>query len=328
MLNLIQCTGLEDKWSSLCFRGFVDQTVDTKKLRMFVATFKEGSMRQASRSLFVTPSALSHGIRALEESLQVSLFERKGPVLEPTVAGKRFFVEASDILSRLDSAVARFSGGQMQENLQLHIGTTNTGCSQFFPAIVREFRESFPDVALKLEIGDTNYLLGRLEEAKLDFVIAPIQRDYKLLTQKVLGRDELVYLVHPTHQWVREGGVDVGSLENQRLIMPSMQSQTYSLIDSCYREMRVALEPFIELNNEEAIRQLVSLNIGTGILPRWIAQDSIERQVLHAFQLGSAPLYRRWTVAYRSSSKLSFPEFLFIEMTQAVARKLLDRLAS
>lgn len=303
----------------------MDQTVDTKKLRMFVATFKQGSMRQASRSLFVTPSALSHGIRALEESLNVSLFDRNGPSLEPTAAGKRFFVEASDILSRLDNAVARFSGGQMQEHLQLHIGTTNTGCSQFFPAIVREFRESFPHVALKLEIGDTNYLLSRLEEAKIDFVIAPIQRDYKELEQKVLGRDELVYLVHPTHAWAREGAVNPNSLESQRLIMPSVQSQTYSLIDSWYRDMRIPLEPFIELNNEEAIRQLVTLNIGTGILPRWIAQEAVDRKVLQAFQLGEKPLFRRWTVAYRAHSTLSFPEFLFIEMTKAVARKLLGR---
>ena len=280
-------------------------------------------MRRASGTLFVTPSALSHGIRSLEESLQTKLFIRNGQVLTPTQSGQQFFNEAEDILARLDDVVSRFSSGEKSENTQLYIGTTNTGCRHLFPGIVREFRESFPNVGLKLEIGDTDHLLKEMNERRLDIVIAPLQREYRDFVQIELGYDELVHIVHPSHPWARSGASDLISLRDQKLIVPSVQSHTYDLIDSFYRELRVPLDPFIELNNEEAIKQLVSLNIGTGVVPRWITREEVSRGSLFAFDLGDSPLRRRWTVLHRKNVNLSFPEFLFIGMTKAVARNLL-----
>ena len=307
----------------MMYKGLMDDLVDTKKLRMFVATFQEGSMSRASKMLFVTPSALSHGIRSLEESLKTKLFTRNGPVLTPTQTGEHFFNEAQDILGRLDDAVARFSSGEKNDLIQLHIGTTNTGCRHLFPGIVREFRESFPDVSLKLEIGDTDHLLKEMNERRLDIVIAPVQRDYRDFVQIELGYDQLMHIVHPSHPWARCGKADLASLGDQKLIVPSVHSHTYDLLDSFYRELRVPLEPFIELNNEEAIKQLVSLNIGTGVVPQWIIREEVSRGSLHAFALGDQPLRRRWTVLHRDRVELSFPEFLFIGMTKAVARNLL-----
>lgn len=301
----------------------MDDSVDTKKLRMFVTTVKTGSMAAASKQLFVTPSALSHGIRALEESLNTKLFERHGPKLRPTSAGLQFFREALDILSRLDSVIALFTDESNQAQKQVHVGMTNTACTHLFPSIVREFRESFPDVTLKLEIGDTDDLVRRVTDGSIDIVIAPIQREYRELTQTELGHDELVYIVHPNHPWAIREKVDRKTLADQRLIMPSVQSHTYNLIDAFYRQMRIPLEPFIELNNEDAIKQLVSLNIGTGIVPRWIAEEEIDAGILLAFPFSNRSLLRRWTISYRASATLSFPEFLFVGTTRGVARNLI-----
>lgn len=281
-------------------------------------------MRKASAALFVTPSALSHGIRSLEEGLNLSLFDRNGPVITPTRVGRELFKEASDILSRLDQVAAGLTPDVDDTNRQLHIGTTNTGCSYLFPGIVREFRESFPNVGLKLEIGDTDFLINRVNERNLDIIIAPIQRDYRDLHQIKLGHDELVYIVHPSHAWAQAGQVQQETLGDQQLIIPDVQSNTYHLIDAFYREMRVPLEPFIELNNEGAIKQLVSLNIGTGIVPKWIARDEIEQGRLCAFPLSERSLLRRWTVSYRAGVDLSFAEFLFVGTTKAVAKNLIS----
>ena len=304
----------------------MDESVDTRKLRMFVATVKAGSMRKASESLFVTPSALSHGIKALEESLNTQLFTRNGPVLTTTEAGLRFFNEAQDLLSRLEGIVSRFSNPDEEPHIELKIGTTNTGCRYLFPAIVREFKESFPDVSLKLEIGDTDHLLALLSERKVDTVIAPVQRNYPELEQMDLGRDELVYIVHPSHPWVLLGKVDQETVVSQKLIIPAEKSHTYNLIDAYYRELRHPLEPFIGLNNEEAIKQLVSLNMGIGVVPRWIAEEELERGTLVAFPLGEKPLMRRWTLSRRPNGKPPFHEFLFMQMTEVVSSNLLDKL--
>ncbi len=143
------------------------------------------------------------------------------------------------------------------------------------------------------------------------------------MRQTDLGEDELVYIVHPSHPWVEKNKVDQHTLNDQQLITTAVQSHTYNLIDAFYRDLRVPLEPFIELNNEEAIKQLVSLNIGTGIVPKWIAKEEIKEGILHSFPLGDRPLLRRWTISHRSSATLSFPEYLFLNTTRSVAQNLI-----
>ncbi|HAV13367.1 MAG TPA: hypothetical protein DCX06_07760 [Opitutae bacterium] len=303
----------------------MNDIIDTKKLRMFVTTIKEGSMRKASSHLFVTPSALSHGIKALEDSLGTKLLNRKGPNASPTEIGKRFFNEALDILNRLDSATDRFSGEGNNQVQQLHIGLTNTGCSYLLPAIVREFRESCPHISLKLEVGDTDYLIERLNERSIDIAIAPIQREYNDIVQTQIGEDELVYIVHPSHPWAIASKLDRNSLGNQQLIIPAVSSNTYNLIDARYREIRLPLEPFIELNNEDAIKQLVSLNMGTGIIPSWIAKEEIQRGRLRAFQTPKRPLRRRWTISHSSSVPRNLSEFLFIGTCKAIAKNIIHK---
>lgn len=300
--------------------------MDTKKLRLFTTVIKEGNMRRAADALFLTPSAISHGIRSLEDILNTKLIDRTGHKIQATKIGKQFFTVAEDILSRLDSATNRFSdGGSNTEQQQLRIGLTNTACSYILPGIVREFRESCPDVSLKLEIGDTDYLINLINDRKVDIVIAPIQRDYEDFKQTVIGEDELVYIVPPTHQWVTNAKLDRSTLADEHIIMPAVSSNTYNLIDARYREYRMPLHPFIELNNENAIKELVSLNMGTGIIPSWIARKEIENGRLHAFPMPKRPLRRRWTISHHPNFPNNLIEFLFIGTSKAVTKNLIGK---
>ena len=191
---------------------------------------------------------------------------------------------------------------------------------------MREFRESCPNVSLKLEVGDTDYLIQRLNERLLDITIAPIQRDYADFQQTQIGEDELVYIVHPSHPWAQASKLDKASLADQRLIIPVVRSNTYNLIDARYREIRLPLEPFIEMNNEEAIKQLVSLNMGIGIVPSWIAREEIASGRLHAFPMPKRPLYRRWTISHHSSVPRDLTEFLFLGTSKAAAKNLIRKI--
>ena len=304
----------------------MNDSVDTKKLRMFITVVKEGSMRRAADTLFLTPSAISHGIKSLEEGLNSTLLDRSGAQLQTTAIGQQFFTVAEDILSRLDGVTARFSdGGNNTEQQQLQIGLTNTACSYILPGVVREFRESCPDVALKLEIGDTDYLINLLNDRKVDIVIAPIQRDYEGFDQTVIGEDELVYIVPPAHPWAINAKLDRSTLAEQRIIMPSVSSNTYNLIDARYREFRLPLNPFIELNNENAIKELVALNMGTGIIPSWIAHKEIENGRLHAFPMAKRPLRRRWTISHHPTIPSNLTEFLFIGTCKAVTKNVIGK---
>ena len=86
-----------------------------KFLKTFQVAAKLQSFKAAAEELFVTPSAVSHQIKALEELLGVALFERGVRTLTLTDAGAHYLDHISDIFSKLESVT---------EQLQVRYGRT------------------------------------------------------------------------------------------------------------------------------------------------------------------------------------------------------------
>jgi LysR family glycine cleavage system transcriptional activator len=74
-----------------------------KFLKTFQVAAKLKSFKAAAEELFLTPSAVSHQIKALEEQLGVALFERGARTLTLTDAGAHYLDHVSDIFSKLES---------------------------------------------------------------------------------------------------------------------------------------------------------------------------------------------------------------------------------
>ena len=86
-----------------------------KFLKTFQVAAKLQSFKAAAEELFVTPSAISHQIKALEEQLGVSLFQRGVRTLTLTDAGANYLEHINDIFSKLESVT---------EQLQVRYGRT------------------------------------------------------------------------------------------------------------------------------------------------------------------------------------------------------------
>ena len=86
-----------------------------KFLKTFQVAARLQSFKAAAEELFVTPSAISHQIKALEEQLGVSLFQRGVRALTLTDAGANYLEHINDIFSKLESVT---------EQLQVRYGRT------------------------------------------------------------------------------------------------------------------------------------------------------------------------------------------------------------
>ncbi|WP_041669102.1 LysR substrate-binding domain-containing protein [Cereibacter sphaeroides] len=86
-------------------------TVPLNALRAFEAVARHLSIKEAALELGVTPSAVSHQLRGLEDALGLTLLRRVGPALELTEAGARLAPDLSEGFSRISAAV----GGLRQD---------------------------------------------------------------------------------------------------------------------------------------------------------------------------------------------------------------------
>lgn len=115
---------------------------------VFNAVARCRSLSKAAAELFVTPSAVSQQIHALETHLGTTLLTKAGRGIALTEAGERYFEMITDDLQRVTEATQRIRG--FRSRSVLTVRTTPTLGSKWLLPRLRSFLEANPDVELRL----------------------------------------------------------------------------------------------------------------------------------------------------------------------------------
>lgn len=115
-------------------------------LACFEATARHLSFKLASSELNVTPAAVSHRIKALEQELGQPLFERKYRGVELTEAGALLFVALQRGLGTISECVARLRSRQTQTGVSIMASTAVSGL-WLMPRLAT-FWGAHPDIAI------------------------------------------------------------------------------------------------------------------------------------------------------------------------------------
>lgn len=297
----------------------MNEPVDTRHLRVFAAVARAGNMRKAARHLHLTPSAVSHALKAFEESLGCVLFARTTRSLELSPEGARFLPEATRLLEGLEGLREFVRGGGDWRRGRLRIGASPTACQYLIPAVIREFKESCPQVSIQITQAAAVVVAQEAAEGRIDLGLSPRTPEHRGLENVEVAGDELAFIVNPMHAWARAGRVNRATIASQRFVLAESRSFTKRLIDDFMRREGLAIHPFIEIGNEEVIKELVRLDIGVGIFPAWIAAEELDKGLLMALPLGKKPPTREWVVSRKTGRPPNFPETLFAGITRLVA---------
>ena len=121
-------------------------------LRTFCTAAAHESFRSAADELFITPSAVSHQIRSLEEELGVQLFDRTTRDLKLSDAGRELYEEVHPIIEQLDAAVARFRGTGAKSRIRMSIQPFFA--SEYFVPRLSEFTSANPEIDIQVKASD------------------------------------------------------------------------------------------------------------------------------------------------------------------------------
>jgi LysR family transcriptional regulator, low CO2-responsive transcriptional regulator len=94
------------------------------------------------------------------------------------------------------------------------------------------------------------------------------------------------------------------------------------MIETYFRREDIVLSTFIELGNMEAIKELVKLGLGVGILAPWVAQRELAEGSLRSLPLGPRKLERHWGILLRNGQRLTLAQETFIGLCSAVSDNL------
>ena len=121
-------------------------------LRTFCIAAGHESFRSAADELFITPSAVSHQIRNLEEELGVQLFDRTARDLKLSAAGRELYEEVSPIIEQLDAAVAGFRRKGVKSTIRMSVQPFFG--SEYFVPRLSEFTSANPEIDIQVKASD------------------------------------------------------------------------------------------------------------------------------------------------------------------------------
>ena len=123
--------------------------ISIKSVQAFEAAARLGSFAVAAEELAVTPSAVSHQIKLLEEQLGVSLFHRVHRAVVLTEAGRLYATEVIAAFARIDAATRNAAAAGIGAVLTVH--STPSFASQWLMRRLMRFGEIYPDVDIRLQ---------------------------------------------------------------------------------------------------------------------------------------------------------------------------------
>jgi DNA-binding transcriptional LysR family regulator len=299
-------------------------TLDSRQLHAFSALARRGSFTLAAKDLFLTQSAVSHAIKALEDDLGTRLLDRVGRRVLLTQAGEQFLRHTEKILREMEAARAGLETLTKWGHGRLRVGASTTACQHILPTVLREFRQSYPKCVIRIEPGDHGQQLELLRGGHIDLAIvleppAPVGSELVFVP---LFQDELRFLVAPLHPWAMLGRVPREAIESETLVLYNKASQTFRLVAEYFREEKISLSNYIELGSMEAIKELVKIGLGAGVFAPWIARAELESGSLVSLPLGVRRLRRHWGVAHLKGRRLALAEETFVGLCQSATETL------
>ncbi len=295
--------------------------IETQLLRMFSALARHLNMTKAAGELGLTTSGVSHALKKLEADLACRLFERNAHSLSLTEAGLQFAPEAEAILRQMRQARKRMESLSETSKGQLRIGVTATACHYLLPPILREFLESFPDFAVRIETLTPRAAAEAVRSQRVNLALCPQPTPSSAAVKFVpIAPETLAFLLNPLHPWALRRKTQRSEMAGQRFILPERGSGTFALIAEYFRVEKIRIHPFIELSSEEASKQFVRMGIGIGIFPTWIARDELKLGTLTTLPLGRRRLSRMWGIVAPGDRPLNFAENVFLGVSRGVVK--------
>ncbi len=196
--------------------------MDTKQIQYFLTLAQYRNYTQASKHLYLSQSALSRQIIALEEELGVSLFRRTSRAVELTTAGEIFQSESEKLLRNIEDITSMVREADRGASGYLKIGSIGSINHQV-TRIINEFHKTYSSVYIGIENYNTTDLTEALACGELDlaFTFLFSVKEYESLEYRELCSEEFYVLVSKDSPYASMETLNVEDIRKERIILPN-----------------------------------------------------------------------------------------------------------
>lgn len=149
-----------------------------KQMKYFQAIVKYKSFTEAAEECYISQSAISQQMRALEQELGVKLINREKHKFSLTPAGEHFYKRSLILIEDFERLCLETSRIARKDNSELHIGYLKCYGGQEFQLAVAAFSQKYPKVSVQIINGNHEELYEELRLGKVDLILSDQRRAF------------------------------------------------------------------------------------------------------------------------------------------------------
>lgn len=271
--------------------------MDLASLRYFKAVAETQNMSKAAKSLFVSQSALSKSIRALEDELGGPLFLRTGKSLVLNEGGKILLRYATEILNQyslMQTELSDYFGRESTDvSVSINIGT------HLLTMVLPGFLDRHPQIRLKISQND----FSMPDRDNYDICINCSTEKPDIPNAVTLFREELVLALPRNHPLAGAPAIFMRDLANEHFVQVRGQQLTEQTNTAC---LKVGFQPNIILHSDypSTTLDLIELGVGICFMPE-ITWSSTGCSGIVQRRISDTHMYRYVSLSWRQNGYLS-----------------------
>ena len=239
-----------------------------KQLRAFCHAARLGSITRAAEYVFSSQPAVSQQVRALEEELAVTLFERNGPRISLSPAGRQLYEAAMPVVAGVDRLPFTFAEqhhGDIFGELQLAAGRETA--THVVPEYLRRFRERYPSVRPNVRTGTARERLDWLRTYEVDLVFGAMEVAPPDLEFFFIFPSRCFLITSEGHPLAGRESVEIAEAAGFPVVIPSAESEARRLADMVVRHHGLTMDVAVEVDGWSVIKRYVEAGIGISVVP-------------------------------------------------------------
>lgn len=267
--------------------------------RILLALKRRGTLNAASKSLYLTQSALSHQMKNLEQRLGIILWRKQGRTLVLTQAGHYLSEVAESVIATVDSAEQHLTLLAAGKTGKLTIGIDCHACYEWFRTILQPYLQAWPELAIEVTSRYRFNSFEAIQQYKLDAVLTSDPVFNGVLHYQPLFDFELVLIVAKQHRLAEYQFIEPSELQQETILTYPVERERLDMFRKVLQPSGVEPLAHITVEETDIMLQLAASQRGVCLLPEWLLVDKAKNPDVVSLRFENLPLTKTMYLATR-----------------------------
>ena len=247
--------------------------LELRHLKTLTALREHGSLVAAAGDLCLTPSALSHQLRELDQWFGVEVVNRRSRHVSFSNVGQRLLKLADEVLPQVQIAqsdITRIVHGQTG---RITFSSECHSCFDWLMPLLNQYRQQYPDVDLDFASGFEANPHELLQTGEFDLLITADPIALKGVEYFPIFEYESRLVLSNTHPLVRAKDITVQELAEETLVTYPVDKHRLDIMSRLFIPANILPKQIRTTDLTQMLIQLVASGRGIGALPDWVVNE-------------------------------------------------------